>query len=153
MTDEGRMAYIDSKLAKSRAVDDLQAQPQDTATTTGSTSDFPSHARRKVDNSETQRQPATIGKLQEIDLGDEARKRNIERTNKARRRLDGEVVEDGVSEGGKKKKIRLNRDGTVWIPRKRRGSDDIKRDQLVEAVLRENRRRFSFPLSSTFLNF
>tara|TARA_R110002060_G_scaffold71304_2_gene79908 strand:- start:71 stop:373 length:303 start_codon:yes stop_codon:yes gene_type:complete len=80
--------------------------------------------------------------LQEIDLGDEARNRNIERTNNARRRMDGEIVEE-VVQGAKKKKVRLNRDGSVWVPRKRRGSEDIKRDQLVEAVLRENRCKLS----------
>ncbi|KAH9221455.1 hepatocellular carcinoma-associated antigen 59-domain-containing protein [Leptodontidium sp. 2 PMI_412] len=150
------MAYIDSELAKRRAPEGSQAsslqagQESGVAAATKSTTStantsiitgsgngmtLPSHARNK---DPTQRQPATIGKLQEIDLGDEARNRNIERTNNARRRMDGEVVEE-VVQGGKKKKVRLNRDGSVWVPRKRRGSDDIKRDQLVEAVLRENR--------------
>ncbi|PVH88362.1 hypothetical protein DL98DRAFT_648503 [Cadophora sp. DSE1049] len=143
------MAYIDSELAKRRAVEGAHALPpnQDsgiatamatsTSTIAPSTSGttLPSHVRN---TDPTQRQPATIGKLQEIDLGDEARNRNIERTNNARRRMDGEIVEE-VVQGGKKKKVRLNRDGTVWVPRKRRGSEDIKRDQLVEAVLRENR--------------
>lgn len=153
VTDRGRMAYIDSELAKRRAPEGSQAsslqagQESSVVTATTSTANtsiitgsgngmiLPSHARNK---DPTQRQPATIGKLQEIDLGDEARNRNIERTNNARRRMDGEVVEE-VVQGGKKKKVRLNRDGSVWVPRKRRGSDDIKRDQLVEAVLRENR--------------
>ncbi|KAG4438532.1 hypothetical protein IFR05_006006 [Cadophora sp. M221] len=145
------MAYIDSELAKRRAPEGSQASssqagrelgvaataPTATAAIVGSGNGMalPSHARNK---DPMQRQPATIGKLHEIDLGDEARNRNIERTNNARRRMDGEVVEE-VVQGGKKKKVRLNRDGSVWVPRKRRGSDDIKRDQLVEAVLRENR--------------
>ncbi|OWP06985.1 hypothetical protein B2J93_7719 [Marssonina coronariae] len=145
------MAYIDSELAKRRGVEGshaslaspgLAATAGSSAAATGSGS-ASGHARSKGDMAETQRQPATIGKLQEIDLGDEARNRNIERTNNARRRLGGEVVEESVGEdeGGRrrKKKVRLNRDGSVWVPRKRRGSDDIKRDQLVEAVLRENR--------------
>ncbi|CZT03510.1 hypothetical protein WAI453_012297 [Rhynchosporium graminicola] len=141
------MAYIDSELAKRLAPEGSQARSLDqtlqagtvppTMSTPGSGNGaaLPNHARTK---DPTQRQPATIGKLQEIDLGDEARNRNIERTNNARRRMDGEVVEE-VVQGGKKKKVRLNRDGSVWKPRKRRGSDDIKRDQLVDAVLRENR--------------
>ncbi|KAK2628073.1 hypothetical protein QTJ16_002719 [Diplocarpon rosae] len=155
------MAYIDSELAKRRAVEGSHAPSlifpgaaptaasasasASSTTATGSGSGSANdHARVKVDIAEMQRQPATIGKLQEIDLGDEARDRNIERTNNARRRLGGEIVEEGVSEDEsgrkkKKKKVRLNRDGSVWVPRKRRGSDDIKRDQLVEAVLRENR--------------
>ncbi|KAK0126260.1 hypothetical protein ONS95_007873 [Cadophora gregata] len=149
------MAYIDSELAKRRAADGPQAVATDkdsgaaistsTPTTAVSVSvtTLPNHARNK---DPTQRQPATIGKLQEIDLGDEARNRNIERTNNARRRMDGEIVEEPV-QGGRKKKVRLNRDGTVWVPRKRRGSEDIKRDQLVEAVLREN--RCTLPIRST----
>lgn len=157
VTDRGRMAYIDSELAKRRAVEGAHAVPSDSASGIAATAvamsaaisaqsapgtTLPSHARNK---DPTQRQPATIGKLQEIDLGDEARNRNIERTNNARRRMDGEIVEE-VVQGGKKKKVRLNRDGSVWVPRKRRGSEDIKRDQLVEAVLRENRCRFSCSL-------
>ncbi|KAH7364357.1 hepatocellular carcinoma-associated antigen 59-domain-containing protein [Rhexocercosporidium sp. MPI-PUGE-AT-0058] len=141
------MAYIDSELAKRNAPEGSQASSlqagQDLGVSTATSAIpgsgigmvLPSHARNK---DPSQRQPATIGKLQEIDLGDEARNRNIERTINARRRMDGEVVEE-VAQGGKKKKVRLNRDGSVWVPRKRRGSDDIKRDQLVEAVLRENR--------------
>ncbi|KAH7328951.1 hypothetical protein B0I35DRAFT_507328 [Stachybotrys elegans] len=38
-----------------------------------------------------------------------------------------------------RKKPRLRKDGKPWRPRNRRGSDDIKRDQLVEAFLHENR--------------
>lgn len=38
------------------------------------------------------------------------------------------------------KKVRLGRDGKPWRPRNRRGSDAIKRDQIVEEILRENRR-------------
>lgn len=75
----------------------------------------------------------------EVDLGNEARDKNVERTNQARRRLDGEeVVEDGKT--GKPAKVRLGPDGKPWRSRKkRRGSDDIKRDKMVEDVLRENR--------------
>ena len=35
--------------------------------------------------------------------------------------------------------MRLGRDGKPWRGRKRRGSDDVKRDKMVEDVLRENR--------------
>lgn len=38
------------------------------------------------------------------------------------------------------KKVRLGRDGKPWRGRKRRGSDDVKRDQLVEQFLHENKR-------------
>ena len=44
---------------------------------------------------------------------------------------------EGKGKGGAP--VRLGRDGKPWRGRKRRGSEDIKRDKLVEDVLRENR--------------
>lgn len=136
------MAYIDSELAKRRVPEGQLQVHADTQISNEMPA--PKVSQGGKDIAATQRQPATIGKLQEIDLGEEARARNIERTNNARRRLDGEEVIEETADGGgagkKKKKVRLNRDGTVWKPRRRRGSDDVKRDELVEAVLRENRR-------------
>ncbi|KAH6854426.1 hepatocellular carcinoma-associated antigen 59-domain-containing protein [Chaetomium sp. MPI-CAGE-AT-0009] len=80
------------------------------------------------------------GRLLEIDLGDEARARNIEMTERARRRLQGQIDEEEHEESkGRPRKVRLGRDGKPMRPRNRRGSDDIKRDQLVEAFLSENR--------------
>ncbi|GJC99648.1 mRNA splicing factor rna helicase [Colletotrichum higginsianum] len=81
------------------------------------------------------------GKLMEVDLGDEVRARNQAMTEKAARRLLGEVDGAGADnpDGRKGKKPRLGRDGKPWRPRNRRNSDDIKRDQLVEEILRENR--------------
>lgn len=80
------------------------------------------------------------GRLLEIDLGDEARARNIEMTERARRRLQGQIDEEELEEGkGRPRKVRLGRDGKPMRSRNRRGSDDIKRDQLVEAFLSENR--------------
>lgn len=47
------------------------------------------------------------------------------------------------------KKVRLGPDGKPWRGgrRKRRGSDDIARDKLVEELLHENRREFLLILS------
>jgi hypothetical protein len=151
VTDKGRMAYIDSELAKRRD-EGLQASqssaistnPRTGSTTTGNESMVSGQANKDLD---LQRQPAALGKLLEIDLGDEARNRNVERTNQARRRLDGEEVEE---EGVKRKpgKVRLGPDGRPWRGRKRRASEDVKRDKLVEEVLRENRcESLSFLLS------
>ena len=138
MTDEGRMAYIDSELAKRRS--ESQVQAQNTTSSTLTSMDIRQVAEGdKKREKELQRQPATLGKLQEIDLGDEARDRNVAQTERARRRLDGEEVEE---EGEKRiQKVRLGPDGKPWRGRKRRGSDDVKRDKLVEDVLRENRRK------------
>ena len=76
------------------------------------------------------RQPAALGKLHEIDLGPDATARNIALTEAAQRRLDGQPEED--------EKPRLRRDGKPFR-RKRRTSTDIKRDKLVEEVMRESR--------------
>lgn len=143
MTDEGRMAYIDSELAK-RRTEGAQTLAQT------SRSARPRLAREGEDYGggrkevEVQRQPAALGKLLEIDLGDEARSKNVMRTEQARRRLDGEEVED-EDKPQKPGKVRLGRDGKPWRGRKRRGSDDVKRDKLVEEVLRENRRKYFIP--------
>lgn len=77
------------------------------------------------------------GKLHEVDLGEEVRMRNANMTEQARRRLAGEAIEaDG---DGSRKRVRIGKDGKPWRGRKRRGSDDVKRDQLVEDLMRENR--------------
>ncbi|CAP64975.1 uncharacterized protein PODANS_1_13650 [Podospora anserina S mat+] len=82
-------------------------------------------------------QRALQGKLMEIDLGDEARERNIEMTERARKRLQGQIDEEDENEG--RSKTRLGPDGKPWRGRRRRGSEDIKRDQLVEEFLSENK--------------
>ncbi|MCJ1309350.1 hypothetical protein MMC25_003009 [Agyrium rufum] len=140
--DKHMMAYIDSELAKRRLQegrnspsktnvdDDLEVFDQQTREVSpGGTVKDLTHNR----------QPAALGKLHEIDLGDDARLRNIALTEAAQRKLDGE--EEEPQEGGPKGRIRLGRDGKP-LPRrkwKRRGSDDIKRDKLVEEVLRESK--------------
>lgn len=97
----------------------------------------------------------------EIDLGDEARTRNIAMTERARRRLkalaaddptgypssdapeeeggDGNGDGDNPADRGKTRKTA--RDGKPLARRRRdrRGSEDIERDRLVEQFLRENR--------------
>lgn len=78
------------------------------------------------------------GKLLEVDLGDEVRNRNAAMTDRATRKLQGLAVEDEES-AEQPKKIRLGRDGKPWRPRNRRNSDDIKRDKMVEEILRENK--------------
>ncbi|KAL2269845.1 hypothetical protein VTJ83DRAFT_2029 [Remersonia thermophila] len=77
------------------------------------------------------------GRLLEIDLGDEARARNIAMTERARRRLRGQIEEE--EEAGRQHKARLGRDGKPVRSHHRRGSDDITRDQLVEQFLSENK--------------
>ena len=121
-----RMAYIDSELAKRR-----QAQPT-----------LSSHngAMRELSESGAlidaglHRQPAALGKLHEIDLGPDATLKNIARTEEAKRRLAGGASdEEGIG------KVKLRRDGKPYR-RKRRNSQDVKRDKLVEEVMKESRR-------------
>lgn len=92
---------------------------------------------------ETGRLPTSHGKLQEIDLGDEARSRNIKETERAQRMLRGDPLETDMDDAPTKPvKVRLGPDGKPWRSRrKRRASEDLKRDLLVDAVLRENRRK------------
>ena len=44
-------------------------------------------------------------------------------------------------------KVPLKRNGKPWRGRRRRNSDDIKRDKLVEEVMRETRRKSAVSLS------
>ncbi|KAK0754122.1 hypothetical protein B0T18DRAFT_442561 [Schizothecium vesticola] len=126
--------YVESELRKRvvAAVADAEvAQPKGTAatTTTGIVPPPPPQA-------ESQR--VMQGKLLEIDLGDEARARNIEMTERARRRLQGLGADSEETAVLPRPTTRLGPDGKPWRGRKRRGSEDIKRDQLVEEFLSEN---------------
>lgn len=118
------MEYVESKLASRNAA---TGAPQTTSHTTPDTPAGPAGP------AEAQK-PTVQGKLMEVDLGEEARRRNEALTERARRRLAGanepagEVVESGPS------RARPTRG------RKRRGSDDVRRDELVEKFLHENRR-------------
>ncbi|KAI9743116.1 MAG: hypothetical protein M1818_003411 [Claussenomyces sp. TS43310] len=139
--DKHMMAYVESKLAKrqpaSPPVTNSTAHIFDSQTKSEDRTTDPNMTKSSKDG---ERQPAALGKIQEIDLGSEARARNAARTEQARKKLAGEDVEDEDEAGApKNKKVRLGRDGKPWRGKKRRTSDDVKRDALVEEVLRENR--------------
>lgn len=132
------MAYIDSELAKRRHG---HAQPYPS-------SDPGRHHEGSTPAGLTkdglpQRQPAALGKLHEIDLGPDATLRNIARTEAAQRRL--EAGEEGPEREERAPKVRLRKDGRPWRGRRRRNSEDVKRDRLVEEVLRESRRMLRPP--------
>ncbi|KAF6815103.1 hypothetical protein CSOJ01_03740 [Colletotrichum sojae] len=142
------MEYIESHLSRreSPAAEPTNATPQ----AAGSSSSAPpsgeptagasSSSAAAAPENGPRNHPILQGKLMEVDLGDEARARNQVLTERAARRMLGEAVPEEETEGGRRaKKPRLGRDGKPWRPRNRRGSDDIKRDQLVEEFLRENR--------------
>lgn len=139
------MAYIDSELAK-RRLNAMSSAVTSEDVVNRAHGQKSSSAETMKTSKSLEKQPATLGKLLEIDLGNEARDRNVVRTEQARRRLDGEDVEDESAPEGKSKKPRLGRDGKPWRERKRRTSEDIRRDKLVEEVLRENRRKSCIPI-------
>ncbi|KAK7719801.1 hypothetical protein SLS64_001982 [Diaporthe eres] len=125
--------YIESELARRHAAEKAteaeNLQQQQSSQPAGSTSADPTKRLGE--------RPTMHGKLQEVDLGDEVRMRNANMTEQARRRLAGEAIE--ADDDGSRKRARIGKDGKPWRGRKRRGSDDIKRDQLVEELMRENR--------------
>jgi hypothetical protein len=125
-TNNIRMEYIESELA--RRQNRTQADNDLSATSRLIQSD----ADDSFSNAFSKREPATLGKLHEIDLGQETKLQNIARTEAATWRMAGESP-DAVDEVGK--------NGKPWRNR-RRNSEDIERDRLVEEVLRESKREF-----------
>ncbi|RYP81810.1 hypothetical protein DL769_001850 [Monosporascus sp. CRB-8-3] len=125
----------------SSSSDNNQQQPSTNTQTTGYHQPGSSSSSKLTATKPLERQPALQGELMEVDLGEEARSRNEAMTERARRRLLGEDVGDDYDgkEGARPTKVRLGRDGKPWRPRNRRGSDAVKRDQIVEEILRENR--------------
>lgn len=122
-----RMAYIDSELAK--------INRENNATPSISLNGQELSPNGALLNTDVQRQPASLGKLHEIDLGPDATLRNIARTEAAQRKLSGMESEIDAKTG----KIRLRRDGKLYGWRKRRNSEDVRRDKLVEEVMRESK--------------
>ena len=122
-----RMAYVDSELAK--------RQRQDQSTSTNTLNGHALSPNGAFLDTGPNRQPAALGKLHEIDLGPDATLRNIALTEAAQRKLEGMEPEIDQATG----KVRLRKDGKPWRPRRRRNSEDVKRDKLVEEVMRESK--------------
>ena len=148
--DQAREEYIESELAKrKRFAAEHRAQQEGAqnggsgnAMTTSMTNLLAADPTLSVGGGKAESQRALHGKLMEIDLGEEARARNIAETERARRRLEGQILEEEEDADGRHKKVRLGPDGKPWRSRNRRDSDALKRDQQVEEFLRENRRKF-----------
>jgi hypothetical protein len=136
------MAYIDFEMAKRRLGGNLPSSATNNDSVHNSQSDSDGYDDSTNDKRLVQRHPASLGKIHEIDLGADASLRNAERTETAiRRAQNGEPLPDPDEKPLKPRKPRMGRDGKPMKsrPRKRRNSEDIKRDQLVEQVLRESR--------------
>jgi hypothetical protein len=87
------------------------------------------------------KQPAGAGKLHEIDLGPDATRLNILKTQAAAARINDQgvyVQEPEPPPGGRKAKFRRGR-------RQRRTSEDLQRDSLVETILAEAKRESRDP--------
>lgn len=134
-TNKSRVAYIESEMARRRLGQALPA-PSNIMSSTHDLLDCEDPGPSDMPTS--QRQPAALGKIHEIDLGRDASLRNQQRTELAMRRARGEEVPP--EEPVVVKKPRLGRNGKPRRGPKRRNSDDVKRDQLVEQVLHESRR-------------
>lgn len=131
-TNKIRMDYIESEMARRH----LKSPSNDLLVSDQSA---PDGAGNPSEPKYPQRQPASIGKLHEIDLGPDSKRQNIARTEAATRKLAGTVE---PAQNDTEDTSRLGKDGKPSRDKKRRNSDDIKRDQLVEEVLRESRRKF-----------
>ncbi|KAK1757622.1 hepatocellular carcinoma-associated antigen 59-domain-containing protein [Echria macrotheca] len=131
--------YVESELAKrQRLRAGALSQNQNTGQDGSARHDPGTEASQAVPGKSVESQRVMQGKLLEVDLGDEARARAAEMTERAKRRLQGLAAEEEIPEK-RPKKVRLGPDGKPWRSRNRRGSDDLKRDELVEKLMSENR--------------
>lgn len=130
------MEYIDTQMAKRYQRSPLPESQE------ASRSSLQQHAGgQALSGQQLEREPASLGKLHEIDLGQETKLQNIARTEAATRRLVGdEVAPDPGGDPGAPTS-RPVPDEKPWRQRKRRTSADIERDRLVEEVLRESKCR------------
>ncbi|KAF8455492.1 hypothetical protein BGX38DRAFT_1258030 [Terfezia claveryi] len=130
------VAYIESQMEKRRLASTTTTTTTDLSTATNLTAS-PStvHPSTTINNSAFW-QPtrpidrgATLGKLHEVDLGEENKLKNIHRTAEATRRLEDTTptTTDDPQSSSKSRK------------RRRRNSQDIHRDKLVEEVLKESK--------------
>lgn len=130
------MAYIDLEMAKRFQ----RNAPTNTSALDSSTA---AQTTRTTITGQQEREPASLGKLHEIDLGQEAKLRNIARTEAATRRLAGDEDGNNPDETNTTQPQRPAGE-KPWRKSKRRTSADIERDRLVEEVMRESKCEFSF---------
>lgn len=137
------MAYIDSEMAKRYQRSPLPDSDEDKQPVSQPITGNPSIPGQP---GQPEREPASLGRLHEIDLGQEAKLRNIARTEAATRKLTGDEESSGSAEPQTE---RPGPDNKPWPNRKRRNSADIARDRLVEEVLRESKRMSTLPIPRT----
>jgi hypothetical protein len=125
------MAYIDSEMAKRYR---RSPYPENQGLDRSSSQEPTGQAI----SGQLEREPASLGRLHEIDLGQETKLQNIARTEAATRQMVGD--EDSPPAGEPPQTDRPIPSEKAWRNRKRRTSADIERDRLVEEVLRESKR-------------
>jgi hypothetical protein len=134
------MAYIDAEMAKRYKRSPLpEGSPADRPV-----SQEPSGAP-STQGQPHERLPAALGKLHEIDLGQETKLQNIARTEAATRRLAGDEDPSRPGEAGPSTD---HAPAKSWRNRKRRTSADVERDRLVEEILRESKCKFCLAVRS-----
>lgn len=131
------MEYIDTQMAKR-----YQRSPlPETQEASRSSLQQPAGGQ-SIPGQQLEREPASLGKLHEIDLGQETKLQNIARTEAATRRLVGDEVVPDLKGDLSAPTSRPATDQKPWRQRKRRTSADTERDRLVEEVLRESKGRW-----------
>lgn len=137
------MDYIETEMAKRHR----HEMPMDTSDLENpNRNEAVSGGPSATDFNFARREPATLGKLHEIDLGQETKLQNIARTEAATRRLAGDDTAPVEEETATKTAV--EKEGKPWRNRKRRNSKDVERDRLVEEVLRESKRESNVSLKS-----
>ena len=126
------MAYIDSEMAK-RYNRSPHPDSQEASRSTAEGTAGPSSVAGAPE-----REPASLGKLHEIDLGQETKLQNIARTEAATRRMVGDENEMAPEEPDTLIEP-SGPDDKRWRHRKRLTSADIERDRPVEEVLQESK--------------
>ncbi|KAK0389665.1 hypothetical protein NLU13_3240 [Sarocladium strictum] len=129
LNDKHMTEYIESRLSR-RAEPSTSSPTNDHSSSQTHNPSLPSAtvaragAKHSTAVDPTVEQPTRQGRLMEVDLSEVPIRRPPQQVS-------------GLAPAPKKQ--RLGPDGKPWRGRKRRASDDIKRDQLVEEFLHENR--------------
>ncbi|KAF8536437.1 hepatocellular carcinoma-associated antigen 59-domain-containing protein [Trichophaea hybrida] len=130
--DKHMMAYVESEMSKRRGEVPSATNSATSSTNTATTAAAATPEVVATEGKSSYWAPtrpeargATLGKLHEVDLGEEAKQRNIALTAQA---LSGNVESQQSTMDDKHRRNR-----------RRRNSQDIERDRLVEEVLKETR--------------
>jgi hypothetical protein len=144
-TNNIRVAFIDSELARRRHtqisnIPEPQRHPAHDSSHDNLASAIQGRSPQK--SSSANPNPASTRHLSEVDLGTTAHDLNLARTQLALERVKaGQTPLDEEVKPPKPRKPRLGRDGKPLKPRprKRRNSEDLARDALVEQFLHEHK--------------